>query len=76
MWKPVTSSILMCRLLASPEDKADIQKEVEEYTAQLAENPSDYSNFIRSTGSTQQYVDLFYTEQWRCLLTLLPVWIL
>ena len=50
------------QVTASPEDKADIQKEVEEYTAQLAENPSDYSNFIRSTGSTQQYVDLFYTD--------------
>ena len=34
-----------------------------EYTAQLAENPSDYSNVIRSTGSTQQYVDLFYTDK-------------
>lgn len=51
------------QVTASPEDKADIQKEVEEYTAQLAENPSDYSNFIRSTGSTQQYVDLFYTDK-------------
>ena len=37
------------QVTASPEDKADIQKEVEEYTVQLAENPSDYSNFIRST---------------------------
>ena len=51
------------QVTASPEDKADIQKEVEEYTVQLAENPSDYSNFIRSTGSTQQYVDLFYTDK-------------
>lgn len=51
------------QVTASPEDKADIQKEVEEYTAQLAENPFDYSNFIRSTGSTQQYVDLFYTDK-------------
>ena len=51
------------QVTASPEDKADIQKEVEEYTAQLAENPSDYANFVRSTGSTQQYVDLFYTDK-------------
>lgn len=51
------------QVTASPEDKADIQKEVEEYTVQLAENPSDYSNFIRSTGSTQQYVDLFFTDK-------------
>ena len=51
------------QVTASPEDKADIQKEVEEYTVQLAENPSYYSNFIRSTGSTQQYVDLFYTDK-------------
>ena len=51
------------QVTASPEDKADIQKEVEEYTAQLAENPSYYANFVRSTGSTQQYVDLFYTDK-------------
>lgn len=51
------------QVTASPEDKADIQKEVEEYTAQLAENPSDYANFVRSTGSTRQYVDLFYTDK-------------
>ena len=41
------------QVTASPEDKDDIQKEVEEYTAQLGETSSDYANFIRSTGSTQ-----------------------
>ena len=51
------------QVTASPEDKADIQKEVEEYTAQLGETSSDYANFIRSTGSTQQYTDLYYTDK-------------
>lgn len=48
---------------ASPEDKAAIQKEVEEYTTQLAGTPTDYTNFIRSTGSTAPYVDLYYTAK-------------
>ena len=42
------------QVTASPEDKADIQKEVEEYTAQLGETYSEYANFILSTGYTQQ----------------------
>ena len=36
---------------------------MEEYTAQLGETSSDYANFIRSTGSTQQYTDLYYTDK-------------
>lgn len=48
---------------ASAEDKVAIQAEVEEYTAQLADNASDYAAFIRSTGSEVPYVDLFYTTR-------------
>lgn len=48
---------------ASPEDKAEIQKEVEEYTEQLNGAIADYTTFIRSTGSSQPYVDLFYTTK-------------
>lgn len=51
------------QVTASPEDKAAIQKEMEEYTAQLSGTPADYTNFVRSTGSTVPYVDLYYTAQ-------------
>ena len=48
---------------ASAGDKAAIQKEVEEYTAQMNGDNEDYASFIRSTGSTAPYVDLFYTTK-------------
>ena len=51
------------QVTASPEDRAALQKEMEEYTEQLAANPSDYTAFIRSTGSEAPYVDLFYTTR-------------
>ena len=51
------------QVTASPEDKAAIQQEVEEYTAQLNDEPADYTTFIRSTGSETPYVDLFYTAR-------------
>lgn len=51
------------QVTASPEDRATIQKDVEEYTAQLAGTPADYTTFIRSTGSAAPYVDLFYTSK-------------
>ncbi|NCC08960.1 MAG: peptidylprolyl isomerase [Bacteroidia bacterium] len=47
---------------ASAKDRAEIQKEVAEYTTQLGETTSDYSSFIRSTGSEKSYVDLFYSK--------------
>ncbi|MCD8184327.1 MAG: SurA N-terminal domain-containing protein [Bacteroides sp.] len=51
------------QVTASPEDRAAIQKEVEEYTAQLNTTPSDYSTFVRTAGSTYPYIDLFYTAK-------------
>ena len=51
------------QVTASPEDKAAIQKEVEEYTAQMSSDNEDYATFIRSTGSATPYVDLFYTTK-------------
>lgn len=51
------------QVTASPEDRANIQKDVEEYTAQLAGTPADYTTFIRSTGSSVPYVDLLYTSK-------------
>ena len=50
------------QVTASAEDKAAIQKEVEESTTQLATTTDDYSTFIRSTGSTAPYTDLFYNK--------------
>lgn len=51
------------QVTASAEDRAALQKEMEEYTEQLAANPSDYTTFIRSTGSEAPYTDLFYTTK-------------
>lgn len=50
------------QVTASAEDKAALQKEMEEYAAQMKANPTDYSSFVRQTGSTVSYVDLFYTK--------------
>ncbi|MBP1613084.1 MAG: peptidyl-prolyl cis-trans isomerase [Bacteroidetes bacterium] len=50
------------QVTASPEDKAAIQKEITDYTAQLANTTADYTSFIRSTGSERQFVDLSYTK--------------
>lgn len=51
------------QVIASAEDKAALQKEMEEYTEQLAAIPADYVSFIRSTGSEVPYADLFYTTR-------------
>lgn len=48
---------------ASQADKDALQKEMEEYTAQLAEATGDYAALVRSTGSDVSYVDLFYTAK-------------
>lgn len=49
------------QVVASEEDKAELQAEMEDYATQLAANPTDYATFVRSTSSTAPYVDLFYT---------------
>ena len=51
------------QVTASAEDKAALQKEMEEYTEQLAGTPTDYAFFIRSIGSEVSYADLFYTTR-------------
>ena len=51
------------QVTASQEDKAALQKEMEEYTAQLAATTSDYAAFVRSTGSEISYTDLYYTTR-------------
>lgn len=45
----------------SKEDRAEVETEVTEYTEQLS-NQTDYNAFIRSTGSSYPYVDLFYSK--------------
>ena len=50
------------QVTASPEDRAAIEKEVEDYTQQLAATDNDYTSFIRFIGSEQPYVDLFYNK--------------
>ena len=50
------------QVTASPEDRAAIEKEVGDYTQQLAATDNDYTSFIRFTGSEQPYVDLFYNK--------------
>ncbi len=51
------------QVTASQADHDAIEQEVEEYTSQFDEVGSDYASFIRSTGSTSTYVDLFYTAK-------------
>lgn len=50
------------QVTASAADKAAIQKEVDEATAQLATTTDDYTTFVRSVGSAAPYVDLFYNK--------------
>lgn len=49
------------QVTASAEDKAALQNEMQEYTAQLSE-ATDYAAFVRSAGSNVPYVDLFYNK--------------
>lgn len=51
------------QVTASDEDRAALQEEMQEYTAQLAGDVTDYVTFVRSTGSDVSYVDLFYTKR-------------
>lgn len=51
------------QVTASQEDKDAIQKEMDEYTSQLANVNDDYASFVRSTGSTVPYVDLYSTTR-------------
>lgn len=51
------------QVTASPEDRAALQAEMDEYTTQLAEDHGDYTSFVRSTGSETPYIDLFYTTR-------------
>src|SRR5574344_2266672 len=47
------------QVAASAKDKAALQKEMNQYTQQLGQPQQDMTAFIRSTGSTVAYKDLF-----------------
>lgn len=51
------------QVVASEEDKAALQTEMDEYAAQLADATENYSTFVRSAASDVPYVDLFYTQR-------------
>ena len=51
------------QVTASQADRDALQKEMEEYTAQLTNTSTDYATFVRSTGSSVHYVDLYYTTR-------------
>jgi len=50
------------QVLPSKADKAEVEKEVKDYTTQLASVAGDYTTFIRTTESTVPFADLFYTK--------------
>lgn len=45
-------------VVPSDADRAEVEKEVVEFTNQLAGTTSDYATFVRSTGSTVSYSDI------------------
>ncbi|KAA6342552.1 hypothetical protein EZS27_009695 [termite gut metagenome] len=51
------------QVTASTEDRALIEKDVFDYSEQLANVTSDYTAFIRSTASDYPYVDLYYRKE-------------
>lgn len=51
------------QVTASDADREALQKEMEEYTTQLAGDVTDYTSFIRQTGSDKSYVDLYTSEK-------------
>lgn len=51
------------QVVASAEDRAALQKELDEFSEQLAGVSNDYTSFIRSTGSEYPYVDLYYSKE-------------
>ncbi|MCD8080115.1 MAG: SurA N-terminal domain-containing protein [Bacteroides sp.] len=50
------------QVVPSEEDRAALQSEMVEYTEQLHNTHTDYTNFIRSTASDYPYIDLYYTR--------------
>jgi peptidyl-prolyl cis-trans isomerase D len=51
------------QVVASDEDRAELEKEMEEYTEQLKGEVADYTTFVRQSGSEQPFVNLYYTTK-------------
>lgn len=51
------------QVVASDEDRAELEKEMEEYTEQLKGEVTDYTTFVRQSGSDQPFVNLYYTAK-------------
>lgn len=49
------------QVTASQEDRDALENEMMEYTQQLRDGQSDYAAFIRQTGSSVPFTDLYYT---------------
>lgn len=50
------------QITPSKDDRDAVQKEVTEYSEQLASSPSDYANFVRSTSSIVPYSDVYVSK--------------
>ena len=51
------------QVVASDADRAELEAEMEEYTEQLKGEVTDYTNFIRQSGSEQPFINLYYTSK-------------
>ena len=51
------------QVTASAEDRAELQKELEEYTTELSAKQNDFTSFVRYTKSETPYVDLYCTTR-------------
>lgn len=51
------------QITPSTADRENIEKEVTDYTHQLAEATSDYAGVVRASGSSEQYTDLYFRKE-------------
>ena len=49
------------QVVASDEDRATLESEMEDYTEQLRGEVADYTTFVRQSGSEQPFINLYYT---------------
>ncbi len=50
-------------VIPSNEDRIELEKEVEDFTAQLRDPETEYTSFIRSTGSEVLYSDVYLPKE-------------
>ena len=49
------------QVVASDEDRAALEAEMDDYTEQLRGEVADYTTFVRQSGSEQPFINLYYT---------------